>query len=450
MNDQDLNFSPPQFDDENVRPPVQEKPAQLGSFQIITIVFALIVTAGVGFIGGIVYDRQTNVAYSEDFEIFWEVWGHIEEDYYFEDDLPSTKERVYGGIEGFVSAVGDANTRFLRPEPAQDNREVIQGRFGGIGASVNYNEAGEVLVVDVIRDACIRETPADIAGLQSGDVIRAVDGTDVSALSPEELNAVVELVRGQEGTTVVLTIYRPEDDEIFDVAIERAAVESITVIDQIYGDVVYLQLTIFNALATQQLQCKLETLLADDPRAIILDLRGNPGGLLNEALTVADLFLDEGPVVIQRDRAGNEDILSSEDGQVAEDIPLVVLVDGGSASASEVVAGAFQDRGRAAVLIGQNTFGKGSVQYVYELSDGSELRVTAAAWFTPGDRRIEGIGLEPDIIIDGERFDELGNDVYIEEALQFIDTHYPVEQVPSAYQPTFPLPDAVDVIIAKR
>lgn len=444
MNEHDLNFSPnPIPTDES--PAAGKKSSSLGSFQIITIIFALLVTGGLGFIGGVVYDRQSSVAYSEEFEVFWEVWDHIEEDYYFTDRLPNTQERVYGGIEGFVGSVGDVNTRFLPPEPAETNREVINGRFGGIGASVGVTEAGEPYIIDIIRDSCIRQTPADKAGLQSGDIIRAVDGASVEGLSLDE---VVERVRGTEGSDVILTIYRPADDETFDVTIERAAIESITVVDALYDDVGYLRLTLFNALATSQLKCKLETMLAEDPRAIILDLRGNPGGFLNEALTVADLFLDQGVVVIQRDRQGSEEVLSSQDGDMAEAVPLVVLVDGGSASASEVVSGALQDRGRA-VLIGQTTFGKGSVQYVYELSDGSELRVTAAAWFTPADRRIEGIGLEPDVVLEGEQLDVDGNDLFLQAALDFINVHFPVEQVPSAYQPTRPEP-ATGSVIAKK
>ncbi|PJF43727.1 MAG: hypothetical protein CUN55_07645 [Phototrophicales bacterium] len=444
MNNPELNFSPNELTEhESTR--AEKNPTSLSSFQFITILFALIVTAGLGFIGGIVYDRQNSIAYSEEFEVFWEVWDHIEEDYYFQEQLPAPKERVYGSIEGFINTIGDVNTRFLRPEPAENNREVINGRFGGIGASVSINEDGEPFIVDIIRDSCIKKTPADEAGLQSGDIIRAVDGEEVVGLS---LETIVDMVRGEEGTDVVLTIYRPSDDETFDVRIQRAAVESITVLDELYGDVGYLRLTLFNALATFQLKCKLEAMLDTNPRAIILDLRGNPGGFLNEALTVADLFLDQGVVVIQRDRKGNEEILTSDNGDIAEDIPLVVLVDEGSASASEVVGGALQDRGRA-VLIGQTTFGKGSVQYVYELSDGSELRVTAAAWYTPKNRRIEGIGLEPDIPLTSEQFDAEGNDLFLQAALDFIDVHFPIEQVPSAYQP-LPFNQYTNTLIAKR
>ncbi len=445
MDNQDLNFAPNKFLNED-EPPATVKSSGLSSFQIITIVFALVVTAGLGFIGGVIYDRQSSVAYSPEFEVFWEVWEHIEEDYYFEDQLPNTQDRVYGGIQGFVGSIGDDNTSFLPPSPAENNREVIEGRFGGIGASVSLTEDGEPFIVEIIRDSCINETPADKAGLRNGDVIRAVNGDSVEGLS---LDAVVELVRGREGTNVVLTIYRPTDDEVFDITVQRAAIESITVLDELYGDIGYLRLTLFNALATYQLQCKLDIMMDENPRAIILDLRGNPGGLLNEALTVADIFLNSGVVVVQRDRQGNEEILSSKDGGVAESVPLVVLIDNRSASASEVVGGALQDRGRA-VLIGQTSFGKGSVQYVYELSDGSELRVTAAAWFTPGNRRIEGVGLTPDVVLEGTQFDEAGNDLYIAAALDFIDVHFPIEQVPSAYQPSPTFNSPIDSIIAKR
>lgn len=427
--DRDLNFA---FSDDveegkadnPSRFPQHQRPTGLSSFQTLSIIVALLVTAALSFLGGVIYNRQQSLASSNEFEIFWDVWDRVESDYFFTEDIPSEQDRVYGAIQGFVSAYGDANTRFIPPTPAETSREQIEGRFGGIGAVVSLNENNEPYIVEVISDECIATTPAEEAGLQSNDIIRAVDGESVEGWSLDE---VVERVRGLQGTTVTLSIYRPSEDEIFDVDVRRGDIESITATGEMLGDIAYVRLSLFNALATNQVLCRLDTLFAENPRAMILDLRGNPGGLLNEAQRMADLFLEEGLILTQRDRRGNADQLFSDDGDIGETIPLVVLVDGGSASASEVVAGALQDRGRA-TLIGQVTFGKGSVQNVYELEDGSELRVTAAAWFTPDNQRIEEFGLTPDIIVEGDQFDADGQDRVLNAALEYIEIHIPAEE----------------------
>ncbi len=409
------------------------EPVRLTTFQMLTIFVAIVATATVSFLAGVVYDRHQSLAYSEEFEIFWEAWQYIDNEFYREP--PSVTDRVYGGIRGVISTLGDEYTSVSPPVMAEHSREVISGKFGGIGATVSTDEAGDSYIVEVISDQCITATPAERAGLQAGDVFRAVDGQTVQGL---EMNLVVDMVRGDPDTDVVLTMYRPAEDLTFDVTVRRANVEQITVVDQMYGDVAYLHLGLFNAVATQQMACKLEQVLAQNPRAIILDLRGNGGGLLNEATQIADLFLDQGLIVIQRDREGNEERLFSETGGIAEQIPMLVLIDGGSASASEVVAGALQDRGRA-VLVGQNSFGKGSVQFVYILSDGGELRVTAAAWYTPNNHGINRNGdvggLTPDILIEGDQIGEDGNDRTLEAALGYIDQHMPVEFEQAAQLP---------------
>ncbi len=398
----------------------QNQPVGFSTFQVLTVVMAILVTATLSFLGGVIYERQQGLAYSDEFEVFWEAWDFIDDEFYREP--PSVRDRVYGGIRGIITTLGDDYTNVSPPVQAEQSREQIAGKFGGIGAYVSLNEDEEPVITDVISDECIETTPAEQAGLQSDDVIRAVDSYPVAGLG---LDAVIDLIKGEAGTDVVLTIYRPEGDETFDVTIRRASVEQITVIDEMYGEIGYLYLTLFNGVATSQMDCKLRNMLAQDPQALILDLRGNGGGFLHEAESIADMFLDEGEVVIQRDREGNEQYSYSSDGDLAEDIPMVVLVDGGSASASEVVAGALQARDRA-VLIGKLTFGKGSVQLVHELADGGELRVTAAVWYTPceGDYQdclIHGVGLRPDIEFEDEQqFDEEGRDLVLQLALDYI------------------------------
>ena len=393
---------------------------RLNSFQVITIVVALLITASVSFLGGVVYNRQTGVASSDEFEVFWEAWNFIDSEYYQEP--PSVTERVYGGLTGVVSTL-DQFSSISPPVQAEQNREFIAGKFGGIGAQVSINENQEPFIVDVIRDACTNTTPADRAGLQANDVIRAVDGQAVIGWAIED---VVDIVKGDPGTDVVLTIFRPFEDgdgEEMDIRIRRDAIDQITVHDAMIDDVGYLYLQSFNHVSSQQMQCKLEILMDENPRAIILDLRGNGGGLLNESIEIADMFLDQGLVLIQRDRHGNEERHFSENDGIAEDIPLAVIINENSASASEVVAGALQDRGRA-ILVGKTSFGKGSVQLVHELSDGGELRVTSAAWYTPSGEQIHEIGLTPDILVEGALIDGDGNDLAVEAAMNYLDEHF--------------------------
>jgi carboxyl-terminal processing protease len=220
---------------------------------------------------------------------------------------------------------------------------------------------------------------------------------------------------------VRLTVYRPSDSSQFQVEITRTKVEMPTVQSAQYGDVGYVRLFIFNDLATSSLEREIKSLTDQGVKALILDLRGNPGGLLDQAVSVSDLFLGDGVVVTQRSRDGEEVTYRSANGGLAEQIPLVVLIDGGSASASEVVAGALKDRGRAA-LIGQTSFGKGSVQHVHDMADGSQLHVTAALWFTPDGTAIQGTGLTPDVAVTEPDSATSGQpDPYIHAALSYFE-----------------------------
>ncbi|MBK9055555.1 MAG: hypothetical protein IPL78_33010 [Chloroflexi bacterium] len=229
-----------------------------------------------------------------------------------------------------------------------------------------------------------------------GDIILAADGVSLVGLTMDES---IALVRGPNGTAVNLTILREGVEQPFEMTIIRQQIV-IPIVEfepeLLEGDIAYVRLTSFNAQAYTQLSLALDTLMAQNPRGLILDLRDNPGGFLNQSILVADLFLPEGVVLYERNIRGLEEVYESRTGDIAEEIPLVVLVNPGSASASEIVAGAIQDRGRG-VIIGETSFGKGSVQSVYTLSDGSELRVTIARWYTPNNQSISGAGITPDI-----------------------------------------------------
>ncbi len=345
------------------------------------------------------------------FDIFWEAWQIVEREYYGE--LPDPQQVTYGAIRGALQTLGDDYTSFIEPQIAHILREDASGTFEGIGALVRMNEHDRLEIVRPFEGQ-----PADKAGLLPGDVIVAVDGVSIIGKGIYEA---IGLIRGPEGTQVTLTIERPGQEGSFDVTITRARIQIPIVETRMIGeDIAYIRLAEFSAQATQQLRAGLITLLRGNPRGLILDLRDNPGGFLREAVDVADEFLPEGVILIERSSDGKTETYRSTDAGLAQDIPLVVLINAGSASASEIVAGAIQDRGRG-ILVGEKTFGKGSVQLSHQLSDGSELRVTVARWFTPNDRAIHGVGLEPDVPVEITREDmTAGRDPQLDRAVELL------------------------------
>lgn len=303
----------------------------------------------------------------------------------------------------------------MPPDVAQRAREDLLGSFEGIGAFVQETEEG---VTEIARP--IDGGPAEAAGLKAGDLIIGVDGESVLG---QTLDEVVSRIRGPQGTDVTITIARPGLDEPFDVTITRQRIEiPIVESEMLDNNIAYVRLTSFSSNAEEQLTAAVQELLAQNPAGLILDLRDNPGGYLDQSVAVADLFLPEGVVLYERSSTYDiDEAYRSDTGDIAESIPMVVLVNVGSASASEIVAGAIQDNGRA-ILIGEVTFGKGSVQQTHTLSDGSELRVTIARWYTPNDKSISGEGITPDIEVPTP--EDLGgeNDTQLQRAIQYLLT----------------------------
>lgn len=346
----------------------------------------------------------------EDLDLMIEVWDIVNQE--FDGKLPSDEEVTYEAIIGSLELLNDQFTRFVPPEIAERAREQLEGSFEGIGAFVDITDDGYLLIVRPIQGQ-----PADLAGLESGDIVTHVDGESVLG---KTLEAIIAEVKGPEGTEVTLTIKREAEPEVFDVTIVRDRIEIPIVESQsLENDIAYVRLTSFSGNASDQLADALTSLLEEEPRALILDLRDNPGGFLSQSVEVADLFLPDGVVLYQRDSGGDEEVFESDDGDVAERIPLVVLVNSGSASASEIVAGAIKDRDRG-TLVGETTFGKGSVQQTHTLSDGSELRVTIARWYTPDDNSIDDQGIAPDINVLTP--DEFGGDTdtQLQRAIEYI------------------------------
>jgi carboxyl-terminal processing protease len=346
-----------------------------------------------------------------DLDIFWEAWDILEEDFYGE--LPAESELPYAAIEGVIATTGDPYTAFLDPVRAEIVKADLTGSFEGIGATVRIRPDGKLEVVQPLPDH-----PAIKAGLRAGDVVLKVDGVAVQGMNIYEA---ISLIRGPAGTTVHLLVEREEADQTFEMAIERAQIELPVVrSEMLESDIAYIRLNEFGQTATAKLKEALNELNAQGPQALIFDLRGNPGGYLSTSIEVASQFVGQGPILIERFKGGQEQTYEAIPGGLALDVPLVVLVDGGTASASEIVAGAIQDTERG-TLIGTTTLGKGSVQLVHTLSDGSQLRVTNARWFTPSGRAIHGDGLKPDIEVEITEQDiTAGSDPQLERAITYL------------------------------
>lgn len=349
----------------------------------------------------------------ETFQLFWEAWDLVQRHYY--DDLPSLQEITYAAIRGMLDTLDDKYTAFVEPDVAAILAEDATGEFEGIGAFVDLDEDGRLRIVGTFENG-----PAAEAGLQAGDRVIAVNGESVVGVP---LYEAIGRIRGPANSEVTLTVERENRPEPFSVVVTRARLEIPVVESEMLDDGVgYIRLYEFSATASDSLEEGVQALLEQNPSGIVFDLRQNPGGWLDQAIDVADLFLDDKLVAVERFSDGSEREFNARSGDIAEEIPLVVLVDNGSASASEIVAGALQDQERA-VLIGTTTFGKGSVQRPFSLSDGSELRVTVALWFTPDNQRIQGQGLTPDIEVpwpEEEALESPERDPQLDRAVEYL------------------------------
>ena len=343
------------------------------------------------------------------FTPFWEVWDLVHTRFYEQpvDDELLTK----GAIDGMLAVLDDPHTRYLSPEDEEATRERMDGEFQGIGATVESVD-GAITIISPIEGS-----PAELAGLQPGDILRKADGVDLTGL---DLLDAVMLVRGPAGTAVTLQIER--DGELFEVEIIRDVVELVSVRGEMLDEgLAYVRITQFGNRTTEEFEETLTTLMANDPAGLILDLRRNPGGGLNTVVEIADQFLPEGIVLQEEFGNGRVNTFESTEKGLAEDIPLVVLIDEGSASASEVLAGAIQDRGRG-ILIGQTSFGKGTVQTWHGLSNGGGVRITVARWLTPNDSWIHENGIKPDYVITLPETDDPDDfeDTQLQAAIDFL------------------------------
>ena len=324
--------------------------------------------------------------------VFWEAWDHIERSFY--GDLPSAKARTYGAVHESLTLLADPHTVFVEPAARQLERERMSGVFGGIGVTLWRDPSGQVVL------SPYRDSPAERAGVSEGDVLLAVAGhhtTDLLTL--DEIRA---HLHGEAGTTVTITLSRPPTPP-FRVSVVREEIEVPSVTWRALEEmsaIGYIRVETFTARTEEEIEEALHQLARDGMRGLVLDLRDNSGGLRSAAVGTASQFI--GHRVILYEITGEGETKSIEaahaSGGFAHEAPMAILVNRGTASAAEIVAGALQDWQRGP-LVGESTFGKGSVQLIFDLSDGSSLHVTSALWLTPDKRRIEGQGLLPDIRI---------------------------------------------------
>ncbi|MFO7759576.1 MAG: S41 family peptidase [Roseovarius sp.] len=341
-------------------------------------------------------DGSSNVY--EQLDLFGDIFERIRAQYVEEVE---TEELIEAAINGMLTSL-DPHSSYLSPDDAENMQVQTRGEFGGLGIEVTQ-EDGFVKVVSPMDG-----TPADQAGIESGDFITHVDGESVLGLT---LNDAVDLMRGPVGSEIVITVVREGRAEPFDVSIIRDTIELTAVRARTEQDTVVLRVTTFNDNTFPNLESSLKEQVEDiggmdNVSGFVLDLRNNPGGLLSQAIKVADAFLDQGEIVSTRGREVQDgDRFNAKAGDLAEGKPIVVLINGGSASASEIVAGALQDHDRA-IVVGTKSFGKGSVQTVMPLRGNGAMRLTTARYYTPSGRSIQALGVSPDIVVPQPRRSE--------------------------------------------
>ena len=358
-------------------------------------VILVLLLAGNLMVGAKLYSQESpeaeqDTAY-ENISLFTKVIEQIRE-HYVDQDKTKYKELIYGALNGMLQSL-DPHSQFMDPEMYSDMKDDTTGHFGGLGIVISIKD-GVLTIVAPMED-----TPGFKAGLMSGDKIIEIDGKSTEGVSLQEA---VKKLRGEPGTKVTIKILRPKNRDIKDVELVRAVINVPSVKDgrMLEDGIGYVRIVQFNEPTANALQESLDKLSGEGMHALILDLRNNPGGLLTSAVEVSQKFLRRGDLIVYTlgRNEKQQQVFRAKGRYRVEDFPMVVLVNGGSASASEIVAGALQDHKRA-MLVGEKTFGKGSVQSVLPLDDGAAIRLTTAKYYTPSKRVIHEKGIEPDIVV---------------------------------------------------
>ena len=396
---------------------MDEKP-KYPTILVVVAIFLLVVACASGFIIGTVTARANVTSESttgaegtdELFAPFWETWEIVHQ-YYLEQPVDDVV-MMQGAIRGMLDALGDQHTAYMDPTEFESANAVLEG-YDGIGAYVNTE--GELLTI--IEP--IKGSPAEAADLRAGDQIIAIDGEDVTGMLPELAR---QKVLGTAGSTVILTIVREDVEAPFDVEITRAHIVIPSVVSEMMeGQIAYVSLTTFSETSADDLRNAIQPLLAENPKGLILDLRNNSGGYLDIAIDIGSLFLSDGVVAYEEYGDGSRITYETTGEAIAAEIPMVVLVNEWSASASELVAGALQDRGRAQ-LVGAVTFGKGTVQSWIPLeNEQGAVRVTIARWLTPDGENVHETGLTPDYEVAFTEEEMLaGDDPQLDKAIEVL------------------------------
>ncbi len=350
------------------------------------IAIVLVTVIALAFSGGCLLNSPANSKAGDGTDTIKEAWDIINSKYVEPDRLDSAN-MTRAAIEGIIGTLDDPYTTYLNPDEYQLSQSSISGEFDGIGAVVSVRDKNLVIVHP------ITDSPAEKAGVRTGDIIQAINDEPAAGMN---LDLAVSKIRGPRGTTVRLLILHQGETEPVEITITRDRIEISSVHFEMREDIAYINIIQFTSRTEDEFAPVIEQLEEAGARGIVLDLRSNPGGLLDIVVTVASHFIPEGIIVQVRSNQGIIEIEDAVTGLTTTDLPMVVLVDNFSASGAEVLAGALQDHNRA-LISGNTTYGKGSVNFLYKLSDGSGLYITSSRWLTPNGRLIEGHGIEPDV-----------------------------------------------------
>lgn len=352
-----------------------------------------------------------------DMVLIEEIMTKIDQKYVNPDDIKSD-EMTYGLAKGLVSSLSDIHSSYLTPEESSDFQDSLDGSLEGIGAELNMNDNGEIIVVSPLRDS-----PAKKAGILPQDIIVEVDGEDITNLS---LYEVVKKIRGAPGTSVNLSIKRKGADDLIKMDVERAKIHVESVKLEMRDNIAILELNQFGSTTEEEFEKYLAEAILDGAEGIIIDLRFNSGGFLDTAENIVSDFVADGKVVTIETRDDANGVNTGTNpthyvsGNKKTDLPLVILQNGGSASASEIMAGALQDHGRA-TIVGETSFGKGTVQEVIPLQHGGNLKLTIAKWYTPNGKSINEVGITPDVFVENTIEDyEAGRDPQMDKAIEVL------------------------------